>query len=79
MLAAIVFAFAGGMVVDHVAVPSRQEAASQPLKDFAVYEQALQDIRDHYVGRTSLTDQQLLYGSISGMVDSLATPITPGS
>jgi len=71
VLAAIVLAFAGGMVVDHVAVPSRQEAASQPLKDFAVYEQALQDIRDHYVGRTSLTDQQLLYGSISGMVDSL--------
>jgi carboxyl-terminal processing protease len=71
VLAAIVLAFAGGMVVDHLAVPSHQEAASQPLKDFAVYEQALQDIRDHYVGRNALTDQQLLYGSISGLVDSL--------
>ena len=71
VLAAVMLAFAGGMVVDHLAVPSHQEAASQPLQDFTVYEQALQDIRDHYVGRSSVTDQQLLYGSISGMVDSL--------
>jgi carboxyl-terminal processing protease len=69
VLAAAMIAFAGGMVVDHLAVPPQQ--AQQPLKDFDVYEQALQDIRDHYVGRSSLTDQQLLYGSISGMVQSL--------
>ncbi len=72
VLAAVMIAFAGGMVVDHLAVPAVQsQQASQSLKDFTVYEQALQDIRDHFVGRSSLTDQQLLYGSISGLVDSL--------
>jgi carboxyl-terminal processing protease len=68
VVAAAMIAFAGGMVVDHLAVAQQTQA---PLKDFTVYEQALQDIRDHYVGRSQVTDQQLLYGSISGMVDSL--------
>jgi len=73
VVAAVMIAFAGGMVVDHLATPLQesQQAGAQPLKDFTVYEQALQDIRNNFVGRSSLTDQQLLYGSISGMVDSL--------
>jgi carboxyl-terminal processing protease len=71
LLAAAMIAFAGGMVVDHLTVSAQQQAAQQPLQDFAIYQQALQDIRDHYVGRSTLTDQQLLYGSIKGMVDSL--------
>jgi carboxyl-terminal processing protease len=77
LIAAILIAFAGGMVVDHVAVSASQPAASpaaspqEPLQDFQIYEQALQIIRQYYVGRSSITDQQLLYGSISGMVDSL--------
>jgi carboxyl-terminal processing protease len=71
VLAAALIAFGGGMVVDHLTVSAQQTQAQAPLKDFAIYEQALQDIRDHYVGRNTLTDQQLLYGSISGLVDSL--------
>ncbi len=72
--AAIVIAFGTGMVVERaVATPPVQPQPSSqvPLEDFQVYEQALQDIRDHYVGRKDLTDKQLLYGSISGLVDSL--------
>jgi carboxyl-terminal processing protease len=61
-------AFSGGMVADRLA--SGQTTAG-PLSDFAVYEQALQIIQSDYVGRSSLTDQQLLYGSIAGLVDSL--------
>ena len=71
VLAAVMIAFAGGMVVDHLTVSAQQTAQAQPLPDFTVYEQALQDIREHYVGSSSITDQQLLYGSISGMVDAL--------
>jgi carboxyl-terminal processing protease len=37
----------------------------------SLYDQALQIIKQNYVGRSSVTDQQLLYGSIKGMVDSL--------
>ena len=70
VLAAIMIAFAGGMVVDHLTTPA-QSSQAQPLQDFAVYEQALQDIREHYVGSSSITDKQLLYGSISGMVNAL--------
>jgi carboxyl-terminal processing protease len=76
LISAVMIAFAGGMVVEHLATPAAPAptagvGANQPLKDFAVYEQALQIIRDRYVGRSSVTDQQLLYGSISGMVDAL--------
>ena len=69
VVAAVLLAFSGGMVVDHLTVTSQQQ--QQTLQNFDVYQQALQDIRDHYVGRASLTDQQLLYGSIQGLVDSL--------
>lgn len=39
--------------------------------DFGLVWEALQIIRDHYVDRSSLTDQQLTYGAISGIVDAL--------
>lgn len=42
-----------------------------PLQDFALYEQALQIVRQNFVGSSDVTDQQLLYGSIRGMVDAL--------
>jgi carboxyl-terminal processing protease len=73
LVAAALIAFSGGMVVDRLAQPAADQTATaqQPLKGFDVYQQALQDIKDHYVGRASVTDQQLLYGSIKGMVDSL--------
>ena len=47
------------------ATPSGSSDAS------SLYDQALQIIKKNYVGRSSVTDQQLLYGAISGMVDSL--------
>lgn len=80
LISAVMIAFVGGMVVDHLSTSAAQPGPSatarasrtgQPLSNFDVYDQALQIIRDHYVGRSSVTDQQLLYGSISGMVDAL--------
>ena len=60
VVAAVLLAFSGGMIVD------RLTAASPD-----VYQQALQDVRNNYVGRASFTDQQLLYASIRGLVNSL--------
>ncbi len=60
------------MVVDHLATtPVQQQTQEAPLEDFDVYVEALREIRQNYVDRDSLTDEQLLYGSIRGMVDSL--------
>jgi len=56
-------------------IPQQQ----QTLQNFDVYQQALQDIRDHFVGRGSLTDQQLLYGSFRAWSIALVTPTTPDS
>jgi carboxyl-terminal processing protease len=80
LIAACMISFSGGLVVDHVAFGSGTPATSaQPtdnapgssLQDSGLYEEALQVIRQNFVGRSSLTDQQLLYGSIRGLVDSL--------
>jgi carboxyl-terminal processing protease len=39
--------------------------------DFGVFWEAYEQIRKNYVGRADLTDQQLTYGAIRGMVDAL--------
>jgi len=51
-------------------------AAGTPLrvrcKGYDLYQQgSVQIVQQNYVGRSSVTDQQLLYGAINGMVDSL--------
>jgi carboxyl-terminal processing protease len=79
VIAACMIAFSGGLVVDHsafgsTASTSRQPAAATPagsLQGMDLYTEALQIVRQNFVGRSTLTDQQLLYGSIKGMVDSL--------
>jgi len=80
LIAACMLSFSGGLVVDHVAFGSGTPATSaqstdtgpgSSLQDSGLYEEALQVIRQNFVGRSSLTDQQLLYGSIKGLVDSL--------
>ncbi len=72
IVACLVIAFGAGMVADRaVAAPAPSAQQSPPLQGFDVYEQALKDIRTNYVGRKDLTDQQLLYGSIAGMVNAL--------
>jgi carboxyl-terminal processing protease len=77
VLGVALVAFSGGMVTNSLlssptatATPSAA-AQDQPLDGFEVYKQALKIVRDHYVDRSELTDEQLLYGSIRGMVDSL--------
>jgi carboxyl-terminal processing protease len=39
--------------------------------NFGIFWQALQTIRDEFVGRDQLTDDQLTYGAIKGMVEAL--------
>jgi carboxyl-terminal processing protease len=51
--------------------PQPAASATPGLADMDLFWQALQDIRDKYVGRGELSDQTLLYGAIRGMVDSL--------
>jgi len=80
VIAACLIAFSAGMVVDHSLFPrtissSDQSASSAApvgtAENSALYNEALQIIKGRFVGRSSLTDQQLLYGAIKGMVDSL--------
>jgi carboxyl-terminal processing protease len=95
VIAAVLFAFAGGLVTDHVAFPGAANcpaatqapqsgsspavlvqtcAAATPnatIQGSALYDEALAIVKRYYVGRSGLTDQQLLYGSIKGMIDSL--------
>jgi carboxyl-terminal processing protease len=50
--------------------PLPSTPASAPA-DFDLFWQALDIIRQNYVGRSELTDQQITYGAIKGMVDAL--------
>lgn len=51
--------------------PAPAPTATPGLANMDLFWQALQDIRDRYVGRGELSDQALLYGAIRGMVESL--------
>lgn len=82
VVAACLLAFSGGMVVDHTFFPATTTAtpATAPgstatsgssVQGSALYQEALQIVKANFVGRASVTDQQLVYGAIKGMVDSL--------
>jgi carboxyl-terminal processing protease len=68
------------MVADHFVFPATvtntaagpdATAAANGTQNSALYNEALQLVKQNYVGISSITDQELLYGSIKGMVDSL--------
>lgn len=80
VVAACLLAFSGGLLTDHTvfldatsnlngAVGTANPNAS--IQNASLYSEAVQIVKQNYVGRSSLTDNQLLYGSIAGMVDSL--------
>jgi carboxyl-terminal processing protease len=81
VIAACLISFSAGMVTDHFAFPttvtntdgspSSTSAATISASDASLYQEALQLVKQNYVGISGITDQQLLYGSIKGMVDSL--------
>ncbi len=78
VVAACLIAFSGGMLVDHSFFPRTESGGNQPgstasaaVQGSELYNEALQIVKDHFVGRASVTDQQLLYGAIKGLVDSL--------
>jgi carboxyl-terminal processing protease len=82
IIAACLIAFSGGLVTDHVAfpgtttvtttqAPGSKATPNASIQSSALYNQALQIVKQNFVGASSITDKQLLYGSISGMVDSL--------
>jgi carboxyl-terminal processing protease len=52
-------------------LPTPAPSASPGLAGMDLFWQALQDIRDHYVGRGQLDDRTLVYGAIRGMVEAL--------
>jgi carboxyl-terminal processing protease len=82
VVAACLIAFSGGLITDHIGFASQAPGTTAPGGNLAatpfgtiqggdLYDQALQIVKQYWVGRADLTDQQLLYGSIKGMVDSL--------
>lgn len=81
VVALCLISFSGGMVVDHMAFPAQTTAGIPPatttngsngqLAGGDLYSQAVSIVKDNFVGRSGLTDKQLLYGAIKGMVDSL--------
>lgn len=63
-------------------VPTCVAAPNASLKDATLYNEALAIVKQYYVGRATITDQQLVAGSIKGMVDGLgdtghSTYLTP--
>jgi carboxyl-terminal processing protease len=78
VIAACLISFSGGMVFDHFVVAPTTTVTAQPTADTgtaasmpALYQQAQQIIKKYFVGRDSVTDQQLLYGALRGMVEAL--------
>jgi carboxyl-terminal processing protease len=73
VVAACLLAFSGGLLTDHfgfAASPTGSGTDASAQSD-ALYNEAVQIVKQNFVGRASLTDQQLTYGSITGLVDSL--------
>ena len=80
VIAVCLLAFSGGLLTDHAAFLGAASSTNgavvtahpnASIQGSSLYNEALQIIKQNYVGRASLTDKQLLYGSIAGMVDSL--------
>ena len=80
-IAACLLAFSGGLITDHTVFlgttasstygPGSTAAPNASTQGSSLYNEAVQIVKQNYVGRASVTDQQLLYGSIAGMVNSL--------
>jgi carboxyl-terminal processing protease len=63
-------------------IPTCVAAPNASLQNSSLYNEALAIVKQYYVGKANITDQQLLYGSIKGMVDALgdtghSTYLTP--
>jgi carboxyl-terminal processing protease len=74
VVAVCFLAFSGGLLTDHFGFAASNQGANgagASAQSAALYDQALQVVKGNFVGRNSVTDQQLLYGSIAGMVNSL--------
>jgi carboxyl-terminal processing protease len=81
VVALCLISFSGGMAFDHLAFPAGSTAVNPQsttattqtgqVQDSALYNQALSIVKNNFVGISGVTDQQLLYGAIKGMVDSL--------
>jgi len=81
VIALCLISFSGGMAFDHVAFPADSTAANPQttnsttpggqVQDTALYDQAVSIVKGNFVGISGVTDKQLLYGAIKGMVESL--------
>jgi carboxyl-terminal processing protease len=78
VVAACLLSFSGGMVFDHFALTPETPVAAQATSTTgtsgslpALYTEAEQIIKQYFVGRSDVTDEQLLYGALKGMVEAL--------
>lgn len=53
-----------------------QENANLENTDFSLFWEALNVLKSHYINPEKITDQNIIYGVISGMVNSLKDPYT---
>jgi len=68
--------FSAGLLTDHYAfapapVPVATANPSAGVQAQELYQEAAQIIKQNFVGRSSVTDLQLLYGALKGMVTAL--------
>jgi carboxyl-terminal processing protease len=84
IVAACLLSFSGGMLFDHFVFTSSTGGAAQvaptsgpaangtqSAANQALLDQAEAIIKQYFVGRNDVTDQQLLYGALKGLVQSL--------
>jgi carboxyl-terminal processing protease len=63
--------FGGARTPTGSGAPTPAPSASPTLEGMDLFWKALQDIREHYVGRDQLDDKTLVYGAIRGLIDAL--------
>ncbi len=67
----LVAGFAGGVLVDHFVITPTIASASTQTNNLDLVNQAYQIIQQKFVARSSVSQTQLEYGAVSGMVDAL--------
>lgn len=85
LVVSLAVGFTGGLVVASYGQGPLQSAVSRIINkdaskpqnvDFGLFWQVWNTLQSKYVGRTALDNQKLLYGAISGMVNSVGDPYT---
>ncbi len=85
LVVSLAVGFTGGFVIASYGQGPLQSAVSRIINkdaskpqnvDFGLFWQVWNTLQSKYVGRTALDNQKLLYGAVSGMVNSVGDPYT---